>query len=153
MDNKMVIGSAEWCAFPGLNIPAVKARVDSGAKTSSLHALNIQPFRRNGERWVSFDVHPLQNSRHPVIRCESKVVDKRRIKSSSGDIESRYVISTILDFAGESHIARVIRRGGPAINSEAFHKSSPVRGGGPAKGWWRGTVKFSILDLQISTNR
>ena len=88
-----IIGSEEWCAFPDMALPAIKARVDSGAKTSSIHAFNIQTFRRNGELWVSFEVHPLQNNRRTVIRCEKPVVDRRRVKSSSGVAETRYVIS------------------------------------------------------------
>ncbi len=90
--NKIIIGSEEWCAFPELGVPAIKARVDSGAKTSSIHAFNIQPFRRHGESWVSFEVHPIQNNRRIVIRCERPVVDKRVVKSSSGVGETRYVV-------------------------------------------------------------
>lgn len=89
---KIVIGSDEWCAFPTLNIPAIKARVDSGAKTSSLHAINIQPFSRNGEPWVTFEVHPLQDNRKVMVHCEAQVIDQRIIKSSSGDREKRLVI-------------------------------------------------------------
>jgi len=90
---KTTVGSEEWCAFPDMALPAIKARIDSGAKTSSIHAFNIHTFRRSGELWVSFEVHPLQNNRRTVIRCEKPVVDRRRVKSSSGVAENRYVIS------------------------------------------------------------
>lgn len=66
---KKIIGSQEWCSFPDLGVPAIKARVDSGAKTSSIYASNIQNFRRNGESWVSFEVLPLQKNRRTFIRC------------------------------------------------------------------------------------
>lgn len=89
---KLLIGSEEWFAFPSLGIPAVKARVDSGAKTSSIHAVNIVPFKRKGAPWVSFEVHPLQNDRRTLVRCEAPVVDRRTVKSSSGDTGRRYVI-------------------------------------------------------------
>jgi len=89
---KIIIGSEEWCAFPTLGVPAIKARVDSGAKTSSIHAFNIQPFKRNNQSWVSFEIHPLQQDRDTVVRCEAIVVDKRTIKSSSGESERRFVI-------------------------------------------------------------
>ncbi len=92
-NEKRIIGSEEWCSFPELGIPAIKARVDSGAKTSSIHAFNINSFRRDGALWVSFEVHPIQNNRHLVIRCERPVIDKRRVKSSSGEAETRYVVS------------------------------------------------------------
>ncbi len=99
MDNKLIVGSEEWLNFPNLGIPAIKARVDSGAKTSSLHADNISMFKRNGTPWVTFEVHPLQNNRRTVIRCEAAVVDRRNIKSSNGTIEKRYVINTQLSVA------------------------------------------------------
>lgn len=98
MVDKLIVGSEEWCSFSTLNIPAIKARVDSGAKTSALHAVNIHPFEKEGEKWVKFDVNPLQNNGKTIIHCEAKVVDKRIVKSSSGSRESRYVIRTILGF-------------------------------------------------------
>jgi len=100
-NSKMVVGSEEWCALPGLGIPAIKARVDSGAKTSSIHAFNIQPFKKNGANWVSFEVHPLQEIRSTIIRTEAEVIDRRSVKSSSGDSERRYVIKADLSL-GES---------------------------------------------------
>jgi len=94
VEAKIIVGSQEWCGFPDLGVPAIKARVDSGAKTSSIHAFNIQPFKRHGESWVSFEVHPLQGNRRTTMKCESMVIDRRIIKSSSGIKEKRYVIST-----------------------------------------------------------
>lgn len=95
-NSKVIIGNQEWCAFPELGIPAIKARVDSGAKTSSIHAFNIHRFRRDGVSWVSFEVHPIQNNRRIVIRCERPIVDKRVVKNSSGMSETRYVITSML---------------------------------------------------------
>lgn len=97
-----VIGSEEWCGLPSLGIPGIKARVDSGAKTSSLHAFNIQPFNRNSSRWISFEVHPVQNNRRAVVRCESEVYDRRDIKSSNGDVEKRYVIKTTVTLGDDN---------------------------------------------------
>ena len=100
--DKIIIGSEEWCAFPALGIPAIKARVDSGAKTSSIHAFNIHPFSRGGTPWVSFEIHPIQQDRRTVVRCEAQIVDRRLVKSSTGISEKRYVIRTPLTFAGET---------------------------------------------------
>ncbi|WP_284653030.1 30S ribosomal protein S6--L-glutamate ligase [Flavobacterium terrisoli] len=94
--NKIILGSEEWCSFPELGIPAIKARVDSGAKTSALHAINIAPFLKDTENWVKFDINPIQNNLKTVIHCEAKLVDKRIVKSSSGFREQRYVIKTNL---------------------------------------------------------
>lgn len=94
--SKVIIGSEEWCSFPELQIPYIKARVDSGAKTSALHALNITPFLRNNENWVQFEVNPLQNNTKITKKCEARLIDKRVVKSSSGFREQRYVIQTQL---------------------------------------------------------
>ncbi|MGB5269988.1 30S ribosomal protein S6--L-glutamate ligase [Eudoraea sp.] len=101
-NNKIVVGSEEWCALPQLNIPAIKVRVDSGAKTSALHAVNIIPFKKDGIPWVRYEVHPLQNVGKTTIYCESPVLDKRKVKSSSGFGEIRYVIKTALAIAKSS---------------------------------------------------
>lgn len=91
---KTIIGSEEWASLSDLGIPAIKVRVDSGAKTSALHAVNILPFQRNSESWVSFDVYPLQHNGKKMISCQAFVVDKRVIKSSTGNRENRYIIKT-----------------------------------------------------------
>ncbi len=102
MSEKTVIGREEWCNLPELNLPAVKARVDSGAKTSALHAYQIQPFERDGKPHVRFRVHPIQGNREIVKRCEAEVIDRRMVKSSSGESEKRHVILTQLQLGGES---------------------------------------------------
>jgi len=96
----IIIGGAEWCAFPDLNIPAIKARVDSGAKTSAIHASNIQKINKKGEKWVSFEVHPIQDTRRITLRCEAKVIAQRIVKSSSGISEKRYVIQSTMKIGG-----------------------------------------------------
>ncbi|KXX66751.1 alpha-L-glutamate ligase [Flammeovirga sp. SJP92] len=101
-NNKIVVGSEEWCSFPQVNIPAIKARVDSGAKTSALHAVNIVPFKKEGTPWVSFEVHPLQNDGKTTVHCEAPIHDKRRVKSSSGNSEVRFVIKTVLAIADDT---------------------------------------------------
>jgi ribosomal protein S6--L-glutamate ligase len=98
---KVILGSEEWCSFPELEIPTIKARVDSGAKTSALHAINIAPFIKNDTNWVRFDINPIQNNLKTVIHCEAPLIDKRIVKSSSGFREQRYVIQTNLKI-GES---------------------------------------------------
>ncbi|KAF2338720.1 30S ribosomal protein S6--L-glutamate ligase [Flavobacterium ginsenosidimutans] len=96
LQNKVILGSEEWCSFPELGIPTIKARVDSGAKTSAMHAINIAPFIKNDANWVKFDINPIQNNIKTVIHCEAPLVDKRIVKSSSGFREHRYVIQTSL---------------------------------------------------------
>ncbi len=94
MYKKITIGKEEWCSLADLGLKAIKARVDSGAKTSSLHAFNIQPFEENGKKYVHFDIHPIQNTRKLIQSCRGLVVDSRDIKSSNGVRENRWVIKT-----------------------------------------------------------
>ena len=101
-ETKLILGSEEWCSFPDLGIPSIKARVDSGAKTSALHAINIAPFVRDETNWVKFDINPIQNNVRTTIHCEARLIDKRIIKSSNGFREQRYVIQTQLNLGNHS---------------------------------------------------
>ena len=94
MTDLKIIGSEEWCVFESLGIPAIKARVDSGAKTSSIQATNIKVVNRGAQEWVKFEVNPLQENRSITIPCEAKLVDRRMVKSSSGISEERLVVKT-----------------------------------------------------------
>ncbi len=99
-DARILVGNREWCALPELGIPAIKARVDSGAKTSSLHAFNLETFERDGQTWVRFEVHPVQKSQRISIWVEAPVIDRRRVRSSHRDIEQRCVIRSLLRLGG-----------------------------------------------------
>lgn len=93
MDLK-IIGSEEWCFFGDLGIPAIKARVDSGAKTSSIQATSLKVISKGAQEWVKFEVNPLQENRSIGIACEARLVDRRMVKSSSGISEERLVVKT-----------------------------------------------------------
>lgn len=93
---KAVIGKEEWCALPDIHLPAIKARIDSGARTSALHAENIHIYKTRGEKWVRFDINPLQKDRRVVVHCRARLVEERDVKSSSGHTERRPVIETAL---------------------------------------------------------
>ncbi|MFK7749228.1 MAG: 30S ribosomal protein S6--L-glutamate ligase [Kordia sp.] len=98
-----IIGSEEWCTFEDLAIPAIKARVDSGAKTSSIQANNIRLIESGNEDWVSFEVNPIQENRSLVVKCTAKVFDKRMVKSSSGISEVRYVIKSPVTIGNDTY--------------------------------------------------
>ncbi|MBC6444495.1 MAG: 30S ribosomal protein S6--L-glutamate ligase [Alphaproteobacteria bacterium GM202ARS2] len=100
--DKTVIGKEEWCALPELGLPAIKARIDSGAKTSALHAFNISLFEEDGQRYAHFDIHPLQDDNRTIKSCRGLIIDRRAIKSSSGVAEHRYVIRTPITLGKET---------------------------------------------------
>jgi hypothetical protein len=97
---KITAGWREWIALPNLGIPAVKAKLDTGARTSALHAENIQVFTENGVQRVRFLVHPVQRDTSVAVPCVADVADRRRITDSGGHAEHRIIIETQLAVDG-----------------------------------------------------
>ncbi len=94
MSEKIVVGILEACELPALTISELEVRVDTGAKTSSLHVDNIVKCKINGKRGVQFDIHPDIHNVSRMVTCKAEIHDIRRIKSSNGASEQRYVIKT-----------------------------------------------------------
>lgn len=89
-----VIGWREWLSLPELGIPLIKAKIDTGARSSVLHALNVECFRRGGRRMVRFGVHPFQRNTGHVVAGEAEMIDERLVRSSAGHEQLRPVILT-----------------------------------------------------------
>lgn len=95
-----VIGWREWVGLPDLGIKVIKAKVDTGARSSSLHASKLQQFERDGVKWVRFQVHPEQRKSDGVVEIETMVLDFRSVRSSSGIASIRPVILTNIEIFG-----------------------------------------------------
>jgi len=98
--NLAVIGWREWVRLPDLGIKKIKAKVDTGARSSSLHAFDLIEFERDGEKWVRFNVHPVQRKSTPTIEVEAKILEYRSVRSSSGKSTRRPVIITNVELLG-----------------------------------------------------
>jgi len=97
----LTLGWREWIGLPELGIPRIKAKVDTGARTSALHAFEVSPFTENGVQRVEFKIHPVQKNVDEVISCTADVADERIVTDSGGHRENRWVIKT--PFAIGSH--------------------------------------------------
>lgn len=95
------IGWREWLSLPELHIDWIKAKVDTGARSSSLHASNVERFTRKKKDMVRFRIHPVQRKGSVVIDAEAPLHDMRHVRSSSGVAEERPVIVTTLELMGE----------------------------------------------------
>lgn len=98
-----VIGWREWVVLPELGAAPMKAKIDTGARTSSLHAFDIESFDRDGNVWVRFVIHPVQHRKSPEMTAEARLVDHRSVRSSNGSAEMRPVISTTLAICDRVH--------------------------------------------------
>jgi hypothetical protein len=95
-----VIGWREWVGLPDFGIRHIKAKVDTGARSSSLHAFDLEEFERDGASWVRFQVHPVQRKKTRTVSVEAKVLELRSIRSSSGKASMRPVIVTNVKLLG-----------------------------------------------------
>ena len=100
--DKLLIGRHEWCALPELNIPLIKGKVDTGAKTSAIHAFDITTKMIDGQLHAQFLVFPIQGDNEHSVACCAPVIDERDIMSSNGHKETRLIIQTKLSLGDQS---------------------------------------------------
>lgn len=98
----LTLGWREWVGLPELGIGRIKAKVDTGARTSALHAFEVETFREGGALRVRFKIHPIQRNSERVIVCTADVIDERVVSDSGGHREQRFVIETPIAVGGQS---------------------------------------------------
>ena len=102
MRDFLTLGWREWVGLPDLGVPRIKAKVDTGARTSALHAFKVRPFLEDGVQRVEFYLHPNQRETKTVLACTADVIDQRTVTDSGGHREDRWVISTLLKIGKHS---------------------------------------------------
>lgn len=102
MTEKIIVGAREYCSLPDLGIELIKAKVDSGAKTTALHADNVEIFKKENQDWVRFSIQPFKSNPDLINHCEALLIDNRIVKSSNGSKENRYVIKTKITLGNKS---------------------------------------------------
>ncbi len=100
--DKVVVGWREWVALPQADVPWVKAKVDTGARSSSIHAFDLEAYRRDGAEHVRFSIHPWQRSDDDHVELSLPVLDRREVRSSNGQVEQRYAVAMEVTLAGRT---------------------------------------------------
>lgn len=95
-----VLGWREWVTFPELGLPPVKAKVDTGARSSAIHAFDVERFERDGKPWVRFKVHPVQRNEELTVQSEAPLLERRFVRDTSGRRTLRPVIVTHAELLG-----------------------------------------------------
>lgn len=101
-DAKVVVGWREWVALPQADVPWVKAKIDTGARSSSIHAFDLEVVEQDGQEWVSFSIHPWQRSDEDHVELRLPVLDMREVRSSNGQVEKRYAVALDVTLAGRT---------------------------------------------------
>lgn len=102
IDRLTLVGWREWTSLPDLGIPWIKAKVDTGARSSALHAFELDTVEQEDRLYARFSIHPIQNDSDTVLRCIAPIIDQRTVTDSGGHRELRYVIESSVTLAGTS---------------------------------------------------
>jgi hypothetical protein len=96
-----IIGWREQVSLPKLGIPAIKVKIDTGARSSALHAFHVESFMKNSKEMIRFQVHPYQRNNHQTIIAEAELLEYREVRNSGGHTQLRPVIQTIIELGSQ----------------------------------------------------
>ncbi len=102
MNELLTFGWREWVKLPELGLPQLKAKVDTGARTSALHAFDVRELWEHGVQQVEFRIHPRQRDNETEVICRANVIDQRLVTDSGGHKQERWVIQTLLTVGSHS---------------------------------------------------
>lgn len=108
---QVTAGWREWVSLPGIDVEWIKAKLDTGARSSAIHAFDIHEFARDGDQWVRFSVHPWQRSQEDSVDVELPIHDRRHVRSSTGHVQERYVVLLDVTLVDRTVIAEVTLTG------------------------------------------
>ena len=100
--DQVVVGWREWVALPQADVAWVKAKIDTGAKSSSIHAFDLEAHQQDGQDWVRFSIHPWQRSDDEAHQLTLPLLDRREVRSSNGQTEERYAVAMDVTLAGRT---------------------------------------------------
>ena len=143
------IGWREWVGLSDFGIKRIKVKVDTGARSSSLHAFNLHLFNRDGQDWVRFQVHPVQRKSEKTIEVEAKVLEFRSIRSSSGVATRRPVIVTHVELLGFSWPVELTLASRDEMGFRMLLGREAIRGRffvDPGKSFYGSKIKHKIID-------
>lgn len=131
MDDQLkVLGWREWVELPELKLGPIKAKVDTGARTSCLHAFELDPFDKDGIPWIRFKVHPVQKDDAVVAQCEAPICDQRSVTDSGGHTEQRYVIETPMRIGSWDQVVEMTLTGRDSMRFRMLIGRTTLKAGG-----------------------
>ena len=144
-----ILGWEEWVALPVLGLPAIKVKVDTGARTSALHAVFVEPIGTKRHPRVRFGVHPIPRRADIEIICTAPVVDQRDVTSSNGDREKRYVISTPIRIGDREWEIEVTLTNRDAMSYRMLLGRQAIAGGAlvdPSSSFRQPRLRYKVYD-------